>query len=657
MRRFVRGLALVAMLLTLLPAATIASSAAPTATPMVEELVILTREGRIQVHDVSAANGTPQILWQSPDTGWTDVATGDFNGDGDDEILASRGGEARVFDPVQIPGRPVVVFAQLLTGFVWEQMATGDVNGDGRDEIILTRNTNEQIGNNQIIERLQVFAPNDTATGWTLILDDPTEVPWRKLATGDVDADAREELMSIRSLGVGPGNENRLSVWNWNPGNSWNFLSNSDLYAGRWLAVQAGKAIIEGNNRSQIIATRGDVSGSQDSYLVFRCCNEPLEAIERERYNPPFTWIALGDVNDSGDEEVFLLRNASNTGSPGFVALIGINYGSDPTVPFQTLQGEGRFNGIQAGDTDNDGRAEVVIMSANEYRVYTQPASNTNSVSYFGNYATSGVFAIGDVFSRPPGPALALSVSSIDLTLQAGQGASRTVEVTNSGDSTVLNWTASVTQGGSWLTVSPANGVTPGSFTANINTTTLLAGTYTGRISVSATPNVSNSPLEIPVNLTVTAPQFSVTPTQLSWTVQQGQSGAFQTVALFGQDIPWSAGLVPIEQGQRIVEAVKAGAAVKAVDGGIAILDGASPEVVPVVDWIDVSPARGSSSTTGAPVIVSLVGNRVPHGYSEVALVFVAERVANPPAVVVWIKVLSIGPNDKLIFIPSVLRP
>ena len=52
------------------------------------------------------------MSWDSgTETGFTVVAGGDFNGDGDDELVAARGSIVKVFDPVVKSGKAAVWFA------------------------------------------------------------------------------------------------------------------------------------------------------------------------------------------------------------------------------------------------------------------------------------------------------------------------------------------------------------------------------------------------------------------------------------------------------------------------------------------------------------------------------------------------------------------
>jgi hypothetical protein len=655
MRRVLWGLLVAVLLVAMLPAAGVSPVQAQTTD---DELVVLTRDGRIEVRDPNPPPGGSQVPWSSPSTGWEDVATGDFNGDGDDEILALRGGEARVFDPFIQPGRIEVVFGQVISGFVWEQMTTGDLNGDGRAEIIMTRNTSE--GN--VTERLQVFySTNSAATSWTLGYNEGFGAPWLQLTTGDTDNDGRPELAAIRN--VDNPRDHRIIIWDppasipTNPNQVWPTLYNNGSFDFPWLAIEIGEVVIDSSGRKEIVTTRSGVLADLNSYLVFRCCSgSSLIDVAGAKYYPYFTSIGLGDVNASGDEEVFLLRDPESSS----VALIGINYGSDPMAQFETLAGERQWKRVRTGDFDADSRAEVAVMSAGEYRIFTEPASGTTYASYPGSFAESGVFAVGDIDGRgqpPSGATLNLSETNVQLTLQSGQGASKAIQVTNSSGSTVINWTATVIEGQTWLSVNPTSGVTPGTLNLVIsNTSSLVPGQYTGRVRVDGGSGVANSPQDIVVQLTIAASEWRASPTELSWTLRVNQPTYTQTVMVYGNNIPWSATTAPMSEVEAILAAGVFGEPLAVVDGAAVLGDAAAPQAVEQVPWLVVNPTQGTATVQGTPVSVTVRTDLVPAGFSEAAVVFVAQVPANPAALVVKIRVLALTDQDRIEYLPLVLR-
>ena len=138
MRQFLRHLTLLCLVLALLPAAVALPAAAQTEVVADDELVIINRDDRIVVRDPYTPPGYQPLSWESPQTGFRQVVTGDFNGDGTDEIVGLRGGEAHVFDPFRQSNEADV--ARVFTaasGQVWQLAATGKFFGGARDGLVL----------------------------------------------------------------------------------------------------------------------------------------------------------------------------------------------------------------------------------------------------------------------------------------------------------------------------------------------------------------------------------------------------------------------------------------------------------------------------------------------------------------------------------------
>jgi hypothetical protein len=106
-------------------------------------------------------------------------------------------------------------------------------------------------------------------------------------------------------------------------------------------------------------------------------------------------------------------------------------------------------------------------------------------------------------------------------TVPAGQS----INVTGS---SAMGYTA--TSSGSWLSVTPASGNTPGSLTASVNPSGLAAGTYNGTVTVTA-EGASNSPQKVIVTLTVTAapsgnPALNISPGTVSFSYPAGSTAS-----------------------------------------------------------------------------------------------------------------------------------
>ncbi|MGQ0812053.1 MAG: BACON domain-containing protein [Nitrospiraceae bacterium] len=117
------------------------------------------------------------------------------------------------------------------------------------------------------------------------------------------------------------------------------------------------------------------------------------------------------------------------------------------------------------------------------------------------------------ISSQPTAPSISLSPPSLSFTGVAGGAApaGQSFNLTNPSGGT-LTWT--VADNAAWLSVNPASGTTTtesDSIPVTVNTGGLAAGNYSATISVSATA-AKNSPLAVPVSLTLTAPAASPTP-------------------------------------------------------------------------------------------------------------------------------------------------
>ena len=121
---------------------------------------------------------------------------------------------------------------------------------------------------------------------------------------------------------------------------------------------------------------------------------------------------------------------------------------------------------------------------------------------------------------------LSVSPANLSFAYQTGGAvpASQPINVTST---SALGYTA--TSSGSWLSVTPANGNTPGSLTASVNPSGLAAGSYSGTITVTAS-GASNSPQKVTVALTVTAPtgnpSLNISPGTVSFSYPVGSTTA-----------------------------------------------------------------------------------------------------------------------------------
>jgi uncharacterized protein (TIGR03437 family) len=162
-------------------------------------------------------------------------------------------------------------------------------------------------------------------------------------------------------------------------------------------------------------------------------------------------------------------------------------------------------------------------------------AANTYNGTVSLNYGQGITGSIPVTFTVGAAKQLTANPTSLAFTHTIGTTppTSKTVAIaTSPAGATAI--TASVTSGNSWLSVSPPSGTTPVTLTASVNTAGLTAGVHNGNIAVTAS-GVTNSPLNIPVSITVTAPTLTVntTPLNFSYTLG-GATPAAQPVSVGG---------------------------------------------------------------------------------------------------------------------------
>ena len=132
------------------------------------------------------------------------------------------------------------------------------------------------------------------------------------------------------------------------------------------------------------------------------------------------------------------------------------------------------------------------------------------------------------------------SPTTLSFSYQAGGTSPTPVTMTISGGGQILGFSAAVTSGSNWLTVSPTSGTTPATGTAAITVTatpgTLSAGTYNGAILVSGTGTAAGS-TSVNVTLTVTAPLPTINSVVNAASFLQGSVSPGEIITLFGTSI------------------------------------------------------------------------------------------------------------------------
>jgi len=198
-----------------------------------------------------------------------------------------------------------------------------------------------------------------------------------------------------------------------------------------------------------------------------------------------------------------------------------------------TISGNQLTLNFTGGATDADGH----LIPTKAYIFYGDDEGTLLSVPGFSS-ASSFTFTTTQPANMQVTP-LALTYSTPVVTSPSPQ----TLTVGNFGGGT-FTWSA--TSSASWLTLSPSSGSANATTSANINSTSLAAGTYNATLTFTA-PGATNSPQVVPVTLVVpTIPQQLVpAPTSLVFGgAVGGANPAKQTVQISnpgGGNLTWTA--------------------------------------------------------------------------------------------------------------------
>lgn len=473
----------------------------------------------VQIYDPHTAPGNETFTWTSPSNGWSNLATLDANGDGVYELVAIGGSRILLMPPHVPQGTVAPQFERTVGGgrtYTW--VAAGDIvpGDDGRDEILAQRSD----------QTVQIWDGNSAGTDWNLIYDSGQETHWTQIVLGDVDGlpDGGDEIVMIGGK--------RLKILKYRGAFDFDPIINDGGFGFDWVAADVGNTH-SAYPGEEIILTRNVPNADLDTFLMYYYANRQLNKVPNTwaKYWPYWTAMGSGDVNGSGLEQLFMVRDPQITTG---VSMFGRNWSGVPIASEWSSPGLrlGRnLKEVQVGDIDGDGLGEVVAAQPGQFLLFGQPANNTayttKSVS-FRNPIRFGLanFDGGGIPAIPP----ELSVDKTFIQFEIVRGdpnpSPSSFTVTNAGGGGSVAYNVTKSAHTDWLSVTPFNGATPGVHTVSVDASGLSSGTYDGTITVTAVdPKVGNSPLDILVRfiITPTGPALGVEPGNIDYTVELGE--------------------------------------------------------------------------------------------------------------------------------------
>ena len=536
-----------------------ADAASPTAAPLDDEIIVITSALQVRVDDPTTPTGYQPATWSSAsesgwETGWTLVAGGDFNGDGDAELVAARNSVVKVFDPIVQPGRARVDFSvDFGSGWNVKFLNIGDFDGDGKDEfavIHFIQGSGNQAG-------LQVYdgGANATKGEWTLRDSASYGAMFDDMSVGDFNADGADDLVMVRNA----SGQRLLLVLN--VSHQLATIAQGSGYCCDWFAV-AGGNLSTSTPGDEIALTRYSANAATASLILFKVVSGGFANLLSNppawNFNPEFRSLSNGDLNGDGDDEVVMLRDPVNPST----SLLSVNPAGAAMNPSEFAQatgaGSAAFRIVRTGDTDGDRKDEVVILRADRYYLYTEPDVSGRVEQTPGSFYTPGgvsnlpFMALANVDGPgvpPPGPTLSVTPASLSFSLDcAAASPVRPLSITNSGTGSSFEWKAQAIEdnGSAWLLIDTTSGTTPG--TVNVSVRPGIAkGTYTGKIRITATDaTVQNRTVDVPVSYTAVCSGFAVSPTALSFNMSWGSTASQSVVISAAGPTAWTTTVAPV---------------------------------------------------------------------------------------------------------------
>jgi uncharacterized protein (TIGR03437 family) len=170
------------------------------------------------------------------------------------------------------------------------------------------------------------------------------------------------------------------------------------------------------------------------------------------------------------------------------------------------------------------------------------------SVTITSAVATNSPVTVSVTLNVTAAPVLTATPNALTFSFQQNgpNPGQQTVNLAGSG-SAALNYSISLDPNSSWLSATGL-GPTPATVAVSVNPSGLAVGTYTGSVIITA-PAAGNSPLRIPVTLTVTAaPNLVSSPTSLSVSYRQlapAPAPITLTISSSGANLPFTSSVSP----------------------------------------------------------------------------------------------------------------
>ncbi len=673
--------------------------------------IVAVRSGTLKVFDpVTPAGRTPVSFEYNLPAGRTFrlLVTGDFDGDGRAEIAAahtdSQAGTGiveriKVFDGGATGTTWNVVFDEPF-GAPWTDMATGDVNNDGRDDLLLIR---------QASNLLKIYS----GSTWATLAEGTYNFPWLAIAAGNISSTyPGAEIALSRSDVLGVLDSVILFRL---VGNSLQDLPpdltvNRKFYP-YFTSIATGD--LNGDGDDEVILLRDPID-VRVSLLALNPNGAPMRAFEQVIGQGATAWklVRAGDLDADGRDEIVVLRgdryriytepelSDSFTDIAGSF-LVSATPSNRPTMVLADVDGAGQYLGptlgvspstlafsleygqpsptesvriSNLGTADSFGwQAQVVEGSAwlkiSPFTGVT-PADLSVSVDTRavgpGNYTGKiRVSATTPGVSNSPlditvtlalsGVALQVTPKLLSFNVEYGQPSPQQfVSIRSAGGSSAIEWRADILEGAAWLLLSATQGTSPSTLGVSVNATAAGPGSHLGTIRIRALdPQIAESPQYVTVQLTVPDPGFVVMPSQLTIMQQVGSPTVTRNVSIWrpGGSVNWLAIAVPAQSAAALADRLAAGDDLLSAAGQVL-----GEEGIAQTEWLVFEPSSGTTNpNTPSTMTVSIKPGTALGTYR--ARIIVNASGPNVPNPVQYVEVTGVVVEEiRTVYLPLVIR-